>query len=377
MSNQRLLFPPPGDNSDREAGEGAAPGRAPHDAFFKEFFGNADMVRAFLRERLPPEIARLLADAPPVRVVSTFVEEGLRLAHSDLVYRVALKGGDYFYAVFEHKSWPDLRLFRQLASYQRGIWRYHASRGEGRTGSPVAVLPIVIYHGVAAWNPGEAHADWNAVRDVLKIHAQHTRCLFFSLGQEPQDALAEDPRLWAGLALLRSAGRPAEFGGAELQRVFRILRDERELTNSAAQYIVRVLGAGSLPQVEAAVRAAYLDQWEAVMETISQMWERERKDGWIIEGMAKGRADGLAEGRADGLAEGKAEGLAEGRADGLAEGTAKAKADDIIKLLEYRFGPLKAAVRERIETASVGELDSWVIRVLDATSPEAIFGGGG
>jgi predicted transposase YdaD len=85
----------------------------------------------------------------------------------------------------------------------------------------------------------------------------------------------------------------------------------------------------------------------------------------------------FAEGEAKGKVEGKAEGKAEGLAEGLAEGEAKAKGSTLQRLLLRRFGPLPSWAEERIETASIMELDRWLDGVLDASSLEGLLGAGG
>ena len=76
-----------------------------------------------------------------------------------------------------------------------------------------------------------------------------------------------------------------------------------------------------------------------------------------------------AEGHAKGRIEGRAEGLVEGEAEGLAKGVAKS----LTSLLEFRFGPLPAAVQSRINWADLDELYEWLGKVLDATSLEVMF----
>ena len=66
--------------------------------------------------------------------------------------------------------------------------------------------------------------------------------------------------------------------------------------------------------------------------------------------------------------------IREGEAKGRAEGWAEGWASILNRQLERRFGSLPAAVRNRIRSASVQELDSWADAVLDAPTLEAVFG---
>ena len=88
---------------------------------------------------------------------------------------------------------------------------------------------------------------------------------------------------------------------------------------------------------------------------------------------AEGEAKGKAEGEAKGLAKGEAKGLAKGEARGLAKG----KADDLKRLLRRRFNGLPAWAAQRIDAASIAQLDAWLDGIFDAPSLEGLIGGEG
>jgi hypothetical protein len=58
---------------------------------------------------------------------------------------------------------------------------------------------------------------------------------------------------------------------------------------------------------------------------------------------------------------------------GRAEGEAKGEARILLKLLALKFGPLSAAIAERVQTASIAELDLWADRVLNATTLDEVL----
>jgi hypothetical protein len=64
---------------------------------------------------------------------------------------------------------------------------------------------------------------------------------------------------------------------------------------------------------------------------------------------------------------------AEGRAEGLAEGVGKGAARTLMRLLTRKFGPLPDTARERIDAASIEQLDIWSERVLDAATLDEVF----
>ena len=66
-------------------------------------------------------------------------------------------------------------------------------------------------------------------------------------------------------------------------------------------------------------------------------------------------------------------GMAEGRARGEAEGRAEGEARILARLLEIRFGAVPSSVRQRIFSASVSEIESWVERAFDAPDLQSVF----
>jgi hypothetical protein len=65
---------------------------------------------------------------------------------------------------------------------------------------------------------------------------------------------------------------------------------------------------------------------------------------------------------------------AEGRAEGLAEGRAEHAARLLVRLLTRKFGSVPDAVRERIDAASLEQLEIWSDRVLDAPTLDELLG---
>ena len=85
----------------------------------------------------------------------------------------------------------------------------------------------------------------------------------------------------------------------------------------------------------------------------------------------RGMEQGLAQGLEQGLEKGIEQGLARGRAEGRTEGRAAL----LGRQLTRRFGPLPAAVTDRLAHASAEQLDLWAERILDADSVDEVFAG--
>jgi len=67
----------------------------------------------------------------------------------------------------------------------------------------------------------------------------------------------------------------------------------------------------------------------------------------------------------------------EGREEGVEEGLEKGRQEGEVmvvrRLLEHRFGPLDEVTRQRLEQASVADLERWADRILDAQSLAEVF----
>jgi hypothetical protein len=60
-------------------------------------------------------------------------------------------------------------------------------------------------------------------------------------------------------------------------------------------------------------------------------------------------------------------------AQGEARGRAEGEATLLTRLLTNKFGPLSDAIRTRLSTATIPELETWADRMLVASSLEQVF----
>ncbi|MBF0110346.1 MAG: Rpn family recombination-promoting nuclease/putative transposase, partial [Magnetococcales bacterium] len=79
----------------------------PHDNLFRVLLSSPETAGALLRERLPPEVVKLLTSEPPELVEGSFVAEDLRHCYSDRVFQVRTVSGRpmSIYVLIEHKSY--------------------------------------------------------------------------------------------------------------------------------------------------------------------------------------------------------------------------------------------------------------------------------
>ena len=314
----------------------------PHDGLFRALVSDPGRAAALIRDHLPDRIVGLLADAPPVPLDASFVDAALRSSQSDMLFKVELASGGpaYVYVLVEHKSYPDPGTPLQLANYMLEIWKRHAQGRVDRLRALPPIIPVVFYHGAARWSVAEGLGAMIATDDPELLFLPGQRFILRVLSALPTEELSRDAALRAGLIALTR--RAIEF----VTRIVEGLAEEDTLRSQVFEYILLTYPEADMDALRANLRAAGFDEMEGLVGTIAEaLMER---------GEARGLKRGLERGEARGLERGKAEGLT--------------------RLLERRFGSLPGTARDRIAAAGPGELDSWLDRVLDADSLDAVFG---
>lgn len=92
---------------------------------------------------------------------------------------------------------------------------------------------------------------------------------------------------------------------------------------------------------------------------------------WISKGLEEGRAEGIK----TGLEEGRARGLEEGREVGREEGREQGARDLLLRLLARRTEAIAPEWARRMDEAGQTELEWWIERLSDGTSPTELFDG--
>jgi hypothetical protein len=153
----------PSDEADNVPGEGAAgapdtrPGGVaagqPHDALFRQIFGDPAHAAAVLETILPPRVAAHIDwDTPLQPMRASIVGNGAEQRHGDLFFNAKLIDGRdaVLWVLFEHQStvqrWMPLRLSGMI---QHFLDDWHR-QNPGSRYLP-AVLPVVLHHGPEPW----------------------------------------------------------------------------------------------------------------------------------------------------------------------------------------------------------------------------------
>lgn len=305
-----------------------------HDAFFKQVLSDPKLAGTFLREHLPPEVAALLGPQLPDLMPGSFVDEELRQHHSDLLYRVHLKGSrdGFAYVLMEHKSSPDRAARLQLLRYLVRLLTQCYDRNNQKLPLP-PVLPLLAHQGPEGWNISCEFADlFGIVPPQLRPYLPSFRHALVDLAPTDDEALSGEAKLRAFLKALKYSRR------ADLpDRVDIVMAEAPEVEEEDLFVILTYLNR--LPR---AINSKLMhDTLERLVPN-----RKERIMGWLTQPYYD---------------QGKAEGLAEGEAKILA------------RLLEKRFGVVPDLVRQRIFSADAQCIEAWFERALDAPDLQAVF----
>ena len=145
----------------------------PHDKFFTTSFDRPGVGKDFLKNNLPADIANLIDYNSVELTRDSFVDKKLKDYYSDKLLKARLKNGtqSLFYALIEHKSYPEPFVSFQLLVYKVKIWESFINeyndireirKRQKKQGVCVGaippplkhlppIMPIVLYHGARNW----------------------------------------------------------------------------------------------------------------------------------------------------------------------------------------------------------------------------------
>jgi predicted transposase/invertase (TIGR01784 family) len=333
----------------------------PHDALFKRIFRDLPTAAGQFRSVLPAGLAEKI-DWRSLRIEpGSFVDERFRELHTDLLYSVRLRGREAFlYLLMEHQSTsPPLMTLRMLGYVVRVLEDFVKSNPNAN--KVPAVIPVVMHHSEQGWSAPTSLIELVDLDEEMLGELQRNLPSFEIL---LDDLTRRSDRELFGRATT-AAGRLTLFC---LKRAMYSGDFRREL----------VLGLGALREVATAADGAAA--LESVLRYIMEV--REDATDWLGDFVAEEvspeaeeaymtAAEKLRqEGMLKGLEKGRIEGLEKGRVEGRVEG----QTELVLKLLALKFGPLSVEQAQRVQGASIEQLDRWAERVLDAESIAEVLG---
>jgi hypothetical protein len=299
-----------------------------------------ELIRGFLHE----DWVERLDFSTLEKVGNSFVSDDLRERHSDLIWRVRLKGEGagwvYLYLLLELQSTPDPFMAVRLLTYVGLLFEEIIRKERLKPGDRLpAVLPVVLYNGDRSWRaPLRLESHFVSVPGPLKRHLPRLSYV-----------LLDERRLELSRPELRQ-NRPAAL--------FRIETNENpEALPGLSQEIDRLV-----PPEDADLRRGVYTWLDSVVR-------RTFPDAIIPEGMDLKEAPMLEQTLIKWRKQIEKQARKEARLEGRVEGRLEGRRDMLLKQMTFRFGRLPEEVRSRVQqVTSTKELDRLTRKVLSASS---------
>ncbi len=289
---------------------------------------NPDHLRALVR-LCHPQLADALDFDRLVRIERSFILDDYREREADLVVRLPCNfaGAEreiLIYILLEHQSSIDAWMpFRLLMSMMR-ISDEQRQGGATGPGQLNLVVPIVLYTGVAEWDPG---LDFRSLIDApagLLRFAPQFDILFLGLaGTAPETLEAVAPLGWALRAIQRAEAARPEFG---------------PLLRRIVQHAEPFLGGGWRDVVEFLVALIVYRRPASEVEELMGIIRTGVGDALSkreLDQMQKSMAEAVYE---DALERGRREGIERGRLEGAGLERDESNRSWILRVGRMRFG---------------------------------------
>jgi hypothetical protein len=295
----------------------------PHDKLFTATFSQPENAAGLLRAELPSALAGAI-DWDSLRTEpGSFVDSQFRRSHTDLLFSAGLLGREtLLYVLFEHQSARDTRLPLRLLRYMTRIWE-ELDRTRPHPAKLPPILPVVLSQNAEVWEVANQLA---ALLDLPPELEKELRPFIPDFCYRDLQLAAMDyaaiPGTSSGVFVLRAM--KAERLGALLEAPVweedLILRIPEELFRLVLRYI---LGADiDKAAFESRIQKIQDPQLRTAAMSLAQVYRQE------------GRQEGRHQGRQEG------------------------RRQDILRLLEVRFGTVPQGIREAVlEEGAPSRLD--------------------
>lgn len=305
-----------------------------HDKLIKKLLESPERAAVVLQENLPQRVRDRLTEDLPEPQPGSYVDPNLAETYSDRLFKAWLRDGSpvFLYVLVEHKSRPEPRTPLQLIGYMQRIWLQYVEQKEDgqaeRARNLPPIVPLVIYNGKPKWSVPLSLLDCiKADEELRELQGQFGYQVRHLKPGESGESYSQDPAV-------RSVFRAMAWAYLErldreqLERLLKDLPPGHPLEKPLLVYLIHVHGK-TIEQSDlnqAARQNRSEEQAEELTMTVVEEWKQE------------------------------------------------AKASDLLRLIELRFGTeAKKPYVERIEQASLDQIEQWFDRAANANRIEDVF----
>lgn len=316
-----------------------------HDTGYKLLFSHPEMIRDLLLGFVPGDWVKEADFSTLEHVNGSYVSDSERQRHDDMVWRLKVRDRWlWVYLILEFQREPDPWMAVRMMVYVGLLAQHLIREGQLHDGGLSPILPVVLYNGVSEWKH-----PWDVAECFVLppkgLEAFRPR-LVYHLVDEARLQLhpMKSVRNFSEALFQLEQKQTVDDVRRVLQALDDMLRAP-ELQSLRRAFGIWVRGLLRRKAPRSSIDA--VEQITDIMEADSML--AERTEGWFDEAERKG--------------------LERGREEGLKAGEQRA----LRSLLTRRFGSLPTDIDGRIERASLGQLEDWFDRGIDAPSLQEIF----
>src|SRR5450830_942246 len=334
-----------------------------HDNDYKLLFSHPEMVRDLLLDFVPGDWVQSARFETLERVNASYVSESDKQRHDDMVWR--LQVGPHWvwvYLLLEFQSQPDEWMAVRMMVYVGLLAQHLIKEGQLDQGKLPPLLPLVLYKGPRPGPPARVVVD-SFAPGMPALEPYRPRLLYHLIDEARLKLSLSDEVRNVTEALFKSEHSANATDIATLAYAMgqALQAPEHQKLRRTLNIWLRRLIRRKMPDID----THELDQIHDLLKGPTMLEETlERLYNEAIErGLSKGHSQGLTQG----LSQGRSEGLSQGRSQGIAM--------MLTRVIEQRFTPVPAWAYQRLQIASVEQLEAWSEQMFSAPTLEALLGG--
>lgn len=314
-----------------------------HDTHYKRLFSHPRMVVALLQGFFPQAWLEHVDATTLTQLPAAYLSELGARRHGDRVWRIPLpsdKDDDAaVHLLLEFQSRPDRHMALRMMAYVSLLQQEHA-RATPRSNRLPPVLAIVLYNGQPAWR---MPTTLQTAYCPPSLHACQPQLRYLLLDQA---RLVETGQLPGGnpvslLFRLEQCRHPADIAPLLNDLVHcTTAPSEDSLRRAFVEWLRNSLLPTRFPDLKIST-ITELEEFRDMLADTVKVWTRQ----WKREGMREGRLAGKRD----------------------------ATRSLLTRQLICRYGPVPAAVAQRIAQASQEDLEHWSLTLLTAPSLDGVF----
>ncbi len=311
-----------------------------HDHGYKLLYSFPEMVKSLLTGFVNQDWIKQLDFSTLEKVNSSYITDDIRSRSDDIVWRVKLQGQWlYVYLLLEFQSTVNKYMAVRMQTYV-GLLYQDLIKSEQlpENGKLPPVMPIVLYNGNRPWNAAQSITELlQPMPASLQAFQPQQQYWLIDEGRYSAAELEKVENLTAAIIRAELADDQVQFAKVAANLNIWLARPAQDNLRVAIKEWLLSLIRHRMPDIK-------VDELRNLTE-IEAMLARDWSRKWIAQGEVKGKAEGKAEGEATLLT----------------------------KLLTKRFGKLPVWANEKLNNATIEQLENWGEKIFDADTLELFF----